>query len=136
MTTELMMLTLTGLLAASLWIPYIVGVNTTPVEDPPDNRPHDPSKMIPWVHRAYRAHLNLLEQFMPFAVIVVVSHLVGVSNAVTAWASVAFLGLRLAHAVWMIGSFPVLPMRPIIFTAGWVCIVAIGAATLWAGTAA
>lgn len=32
MTTELLWLTLTAILAASLWIPYIVGVNTTTYE--------------------------------------------------------------------------------------------------------
>lgn len=132
MTVELTVLTLSALLAASLWIPYIVGVNTTPVPFPEENRPHDPAATVPWVHRAYRAHLNLLEQFLPFAVIVLVAHLAGISNAVTVWASVVFLGLRLAHAVWMIGGFPVLPVRPIIFTAGWLCILVMTGAVLLA----
>lgn len=130
MTAELTVLTLTAILAASLWIPYIVGVNTTAVPATSGNRPHDPSVMVPWVHRAFRAHLNLLEQFLPFAVVVLVAHLAAVSNAVTVWASVAFLGLRLVHAVWMIAGLPVLPARPLIFTAGWLCILAIGAAVL------
>ena len=126
MTTELFYLTLTALLAASLWVPYIVGVNTTPSELPADNRPVDPSTMVPWVHRAYRAHLNLVEQFLPFAVIVLIAHTAGVSTAVTVWASAAFFILRIAHAVWMIGGFPVLPVRPLIFTGGWICILLIG----------
>ena len=130
MSVELIVLTLTALLAASLWIPYIVGVNTTPFAMPAENRPPDVAATVPWVHRAWRAHLNLLEQFLPFAVVVVIAHLAGVSNAVTVWGSVAFLVLRLAHAVWMIGGFPVLPVRPLIFTGGWLCIVAIGAAVL------
>lgn len=130
MTTELVYLTLTGLLAASLWIPYIVGVNSTPVAMPPENRPIDPSGTVPWVHRAYRAHLNLLEQFLPFAVIVTVAHLGGISNAATVWAATLFFWLRVAHAVWMIGGFPTLPVRPLIFTAGWICILVIAGAVL------
>lgn len=125
MTTELMFLTLTALLAASLWIPYIIGVNSTPVPEMSENRPHDPAELVPWVHRAFRAHLNLLEQFLPFAVIVLVLHLAGISTALTVWATGVFFALRVAHAVWMIGGFPVLPVRPIIFTAGWVCVLAL-----------
>ena len=125
MTTELVYLTLTALLAASLWIPYIVGVNSTPFEMPADNRPPDVGQAVPWVHRSYRAHLNLLEQFLPFAVIVLILHVAGVSTTVTVWACAAFFWLRIGHAVWMIGGFPVLPVRPLIFTAGWVCIVAL-----------
>ena len=132
MTFELSILTWCALLAASLWIPYIIGVNTTAVDMPSENRPPNPALTVPWVHRAYRAHLNLLEQFLPFAVIVVIAHLAGISNAVTVWASGVFLALRLAHAVWMIAGLPVLPARPLIFTAGWLCILAIGGAVLLA----
>ncbi|MBV0912567.1 MAPEG family protein [Anianabacter salinae] len=132
MTAELFWLTLTTLLAASLWVPYIVGVNSTPVPQPEGHRPHDVSGTVPWVHRAWRAHLNLLEQFLPFAVIVLIAHLAGVSNAATVWASAAFFGLRVAHAVWMIAGFPTLPLRPLIFTAGWICILVIGGAVLTA----
>ncbi len=132
MTTELTVLTLTALLAASLWVPYIVGVNSTPVPTLAENRPHDPGTLTPWVHRAFRAHLNLLEQFLPFAVVVIVAHLAEVSNAVTVWASVIFLALRLVHAVWMISGLPVLPVRPLIFTGGWLSILTIGCAVLWA----
>lgn len=132
MTPELFWLTLTALLAASLWLPYIVGVNSTPVPQLSENRPHDPAHLVPWVHRAFRAHLNLLEQFLPFAVVVVIAHLAGVSNAVTIWGAALFFWLRVVHAVWMIGGFPTLPVRPLIFSAGWLCIMAIGGAVLLA----
>lgn len=130
MTAELTYLTLTAILAASLWIPYIVGVNSTPVPAPDGNRPFDQGRMVPWVHRAFRAHLNLLEQFLPFAVVVIVAHLAGVSNGVTASAALVFFVLRLVHAVWMIAGFRVLPGRPLIFTGGWLCILAIAGAIL------
>ena len=124
MTQELVWLTLTALLAASLWIPFVVGVNSTPGPKP-TNRPLNPGDNVPWVHRANRAHLNLLEQFLPFAVVILVAHLAGVSTQVTVWAAGTFFWLRVAHAVWMIAGLPVLPGRPIIFTAGWRCILAL-----------
>jgi len=132
MTTELTFLTLTAVLAGSLWVPYIIGVNTTSVPALAENRPHDPSELVPWVHRAFRAHLNLLEQFLPFAVLVLVAHIAGISGPVTILATGAFFGLRLAHAIWMIGGFPVLPVRPLVFTAGWLCILALAGAILTA----
>lgn len=130
MTPDLTWLALTALLGASLWLPYIIGVNMAGVPMPTENRPLDPGLQPPWVHRAYRAHLNLLEQMLPFAVIVLVVHLAGAGNAVTATAAGLFFALRLGHAAWMIGGFPVLPVRPLIFTAGWVCILVI-ASQLW-----
>lgn len=126
MTADLFWLTLTAILAASLWIPYIVGVNMTKAPLPADNRPSDPAQMPAWVHRAWRAHLNLVEQMLPFAVIVLVAHVAGASNGVTAFAAAAFFALRIAHAIWMIGGFRVVPVRPIIFTGGWIAILVIG----------
>ncbi|MEL6167252.1 MAG: MAPEG family protein [Pseudomonadota bacterium] len=126
MTIELTYLTLTTLLAASLWIPFVIGVNTTTFERPEENRPPDPAAMSAWVHRAYRAHLNLMEQFPPFAAIVLVAHMAGVSTMVTVVATAAFFWLRLAQAIWMVGDFPQIPVRPIIFTSAWICILLIG----------
>ena len=127
MSVELFWLTATALLAASLWIPFIVGVNMQTVKDMTDfTRPPDLSDLPPWIHRAWRAHLNLIEQFLPFAVIVVIAHLQGISTPITIAASIAFFWLRVAHAVGMITGYARFPIRPIIFSAGWLCILAIG----------
>lgn len=126
MTTELFCLMLTSLLAASLWIPFIVGVNMTPATEGAPNpfiSPPDPLKMKPWIARSYRAHQNLLEQFLPFAVIVIVAHILGVSTEMTKWACIVFLGLRVMHASGMITGVARLPIRPLIFTAGYVAIL-------------
>lgn len=121
MTTELFWLLLTAILAASLWIPYIIGVNTAAHEGKESEfiRPPDHSKMPAWVHRSHRAHLNLLEQFLPFAVIVIIGHLLGVSSIVTVWCSILFFWLRVLHAVGMISGKARFPVRPTIFTLGW-----------------
>ena len=127
MPAELLMLGILAVFAASLWIPYIVGVNTAPPgsisADAPDgfHRPPDPSYQRPWVHRAYRAHLNLLEQSVPFAILVLLVDRVDGFSALTFWTTVAFLLLRLAHAIGYITGTAGFPARPLIFTAGWVC---------------
>jgi uncharacterized MAPEG superfamily protein len=125
MTTELFCLTLTALLAASLWIPYIIGVNITSFEGQEESfsRPPDHRKMLPWVHRSYRAHQNLLEQFTPFAVIVLIGHSLKVSNALTSWLAIAFLILRIVHAAGMISGHLKFPLRPIVFTTGWLVVL-------------
>ncbi|MDX8348253.1 MAPEG family protein [Cognatiyoonia sp. IB215446] len=125
--TELGILTCLGILAASLWIPYIIGVNTSEAGSPADidsqdfSRPANPALQRPWVHRAYRAHLNLLEQFVPFAFLVLLVDRVDGFTALTYWTAIAFFWLRVAHAIGYITGWARLPARPIIFTLGWVC---------------
>lgn len=127
MTTELIYLTLVAVLTASLWIPFIVGVNVQKDVYAGDfTRPPDVSKFAPWIHRAHRAHLNAVEQVLPFAVLVLLLNSIGVSTSWTVGASVAFFWLRLAHAVGMITGLARFPVRPILFTAGWICILILG----------
>jgi uncharacterized MAPEG superfamily protein len=133
MSIELTYLTLTALLAASLWIPYIIGINKYEVEGDNFVRPADLSKYPEWVHRAHRAHLNLLEQALPFAIIVLIGQMQGVSTALTAIAVTAFFWLRVAHAIGMISGIAKLPLRPLIYVAGWLCIVILGSQVLLHG---
>lgn len=131
MTAELTWLLATMILAGSMWIPYVVGVNLhLPEGIDAFQRPYDNAVLPDWVQRAYRAHLNLLEQAMPFAVVVIVAHLAGVSNVVTVWASAAFFALRVVHAAGMIMGWARDRIRPTVFTAGWVCILLVAGATL------
>ncbi|GFE65894.1 MAPEG family protein [Litoreibacter roseus] len=127
--TELGILVCLALLAASLWIPYIIGVNTEPEREgaaDPFVRPLAQSEMRPWVHRAYRAHLNLLEQFLPFAVVILVLDRVGGFNTITYWTAIIFFWLRVAHAAGMITGWATFPVRPLLFIAGWMCILVLG----------
>jgi len=127
MATELGILTCLMILAASLWIPFIVGVNTAPAGSLGDHNPADftrpisPAVQRPWVHRAYRAHLNLLEQGIPFAILVFLVDAVDGFSTLTYWTAIAFFWLRVAHAAGMITGWAAFPIRPIIFTAGWIC---------------
>lgn len=127
--TEMGILVCLMLLAGSLWIPYIVGVNkyeragVNPFQRPPgyDGLPD-------WVARAHRAHLNLLEQAIPFAVLILILDRMDAFSALTYWTAIAFFWLRVAHAFGMITGYAQMPVRPVLFTAGWVCIVILGVA--------
>jgi uncharacterized MAPEG superfamily protein len=124
-------LTLTLVLAASLWIPYIVGVNRhLPAGIDAFRAPYDQSVLPDWVQRANRAHVNLIEQGMPFAALVLLALHLGVTSPAVAWAAAAFFWLRLAHAAGMITGWARNPARPLIFTAGWVCCLVVAGAIL------
>lgn len=124
---ELSVLAALTFLAASLWIPYIVGINTAPAGSIPDDAPDGfrlPGQFRvhrPWVQRAFRAHLNLLEQFLPFAVLVLLVDRADGFSSLTAWTAAAFLVVRLVHAAGYITGWIGFPWRPIIFTLGWIC---------------
>lgn len=126
MQIELLVLTILVLLAASGWIPYIIGVNTAAHDTTDFTRPADPALQRPWVHRAYRAHLNLLEQGVPFALLVLILAHLDAFSALTAWTCLAFLALRLVHGAGMISGMLRFPARPIVFTLGWLCCLILG----------
>ncbi|MEM1072911.1 MAG: MAPEG family protein [Pseudomonadota bacterium] len=127
LSTELGVVVCLALLAASLWIPYIVGVNMHPQEGVDDfARPPALTGFPEWVHRAHRAHLNLLEQLLPFAVLVLIVDRLDAYSTLTYWTAIAFFWLRAAHAAGMISGTARMPVRPMLFTAGWVCCLLMG----------
>lgn len=127
MTTELLYLTLVALWLSSLWAPFIAGSAVHDGAAMARNfvEPPDPGRLPAWVRRANRAHLNLVEQFAPFAVLIVVLHLLGVSNPWTVGAAAAFFWLRVLHAAVMWAGVS-LPVRPVVFTGAWGAILILG----------
>ncbi|MGJ8604332.1 MAG: MAPEG family protein [Marivita sp.] len=122
--TELGILTCLMILAASLWIPYIVGVNRYEVAgaEDPFVRPTALDQFPAWVHRAHRAHLNLLEQALPFSVLVLILQSLDGFTALTYWTAIAFFWVRVLHAAGMISGIARMPIRPVLFMTGWVCV--------------
>lgn len=51
-----------------------------------------------WPARGRRAHRNLIENLLPFAIVVLTAGQLGISNGVTQAGAVLFLAARLAHA--------------------------------------
>ncbi len=124
--TELGIVTCLMLLAATLWIPYIYGLSTDPAQPEGFTHPADQTQLRPWVRRAFRAHLNLLEQGVPFAILVLILDRVGGFSTLTYWTAIAFFWLRIAHAAGMITGIAKMPLRPIIFCLGWLCCLIMG----------
>ncbi|WP_238475612.1 MAPEG family protein [Rhodophyticola sp. CCM32] len=119
--TELGILTCLMIFAASMWIPYVIGISSDPAEEDAFDTPATISRLRPWVQRAHRAHLNLLEQGIPFAILVLLVDRMDGFTALTYWTAIAFFWIRVAHAAGMISGMARMPLRPILFTAGWIC---------------
>lgn len=124
MSPDLKYLAFTALLTAALWIPYVVcQVVTKGAPTAQDYRDPTPPRLPLWGMRANRAHLNAVESFAPFAALVVIAHLAGKANSMTAFWAMAFFWLRLAHAVVYLLAVPYL--RTIIFTLGFIAVCGI-----------
>ncbi len=129
---ELAILAVLGVFAASMWMPFIIGVNSAPEGSLPADAPDgfvlaaNWRLQRPWVQRAYRAHMNLLEQLVPFALLVLLVDRLDGFTSLTLWTCIAFLIIRVVHAVGYITAWTRFPARPIIFTLGWVCCLIMG----------
>ena len=70
------------------------------------NREDAPSQFEGWVGRAVRAHNNMLESLVLFAIVVLVAHIAGKTNAMTVLGAQLFFFSRLAYAVVYIIGVP------------------------------
>ena len=123
-TTELYWLTLTALMTALFWVPYVldrmavIGLGNTLAGSAPDI-----GKLSDWAQRASRAHTNAIENLAIFAPIVLTAHLLGISNTATRTAAVVYFFARLAHFVVYSAGIPA--ARTLAFAAGWLAQIAI-----------
>ena len=119
LSADLRWLVYSALLGLVLWIPYIisaisvrglprvVGYPTGGYTDLPD-----------WAQRAHRAHLNLAENLVPFAALVLTAHVIGAASETTALAAQVFFWARLVQAGVHIAAIPW--VRTLAFTVGWI----------------
>jgi uncharacterized MAPEG superfamily protein len=122
MSTDLKYLAFTAILTASLWIPYVVAQVTTNGPLAPANYLDPTPRLLPpWGKRADRAYINAVENFAPFAALVIAIHLAGKANAMTAFWAMSFFWIRLAHAVIYLLGVPY--VRTLLFTLGYVAVV-------------
>ena len=121
MKTELTYLAYTAMLTAALWIPYVAcQVMTNGLLKPQNYLDPTPRPVPLWGKRADRVFLNAVESFAPFAALVIVAHLAGKLNEMTAFWAAAFFWLRVAHAVVYWLGLPYI--RTIVYTLGFVCV--------------
>src|ERR1700683_5701574 len=122
MSTDLKYLAFTAILTAALWIPYVVAQVTTNGPLKPQNYVDPtPRPLPPWGKRADRTYINAVENFAPFAALVIVAHLAGKADAMTAFWAMSYFWLRLAHAVVSLLGLPYI--RTVIFALGYVAVV-------------
>ena len=74
-----------------------------------------------WGQRAHRAYLNAVETFAPFAALVIAVQLAGKNDAMTAFWTMSFFWIRVAHAVVFLAAIPFI--RTILFVLGWICVI-------------
>ena len=124
MTTDLKYLAFTAILTAALWIPYIAcQVMSNGMLQPGNYKDPTPRPVPLWGKRADRAYLNAVETFAPFAALVVVAHIAGKANAMTAFWAMFFFWMRLIHAVVYVLAIPY--VRTLVFTLGFVAVAGI-----------
>ena len=128
MTTELYYLTLSALLTAVLWIPYIANLlASNPIKDAV-GYPDHPPKMAPWAERLKAAHYNSVENLVVFGALVTVLHLTEAGTGATAAAAAVFFWARVVHAVSYAGAIPW--VRTLSFTVAWAAMLVIAWAVL------
>ena len=122
MSTDLKYLAFTAILTASLWIPYIACQVMTNGNLAPQNYIDPTPRNVPlWGTRASRAYLNAVETFAPFAALVIVIHLTGKANAMTAFWAIVFFWARVVHAVVFWLGVPY--VRTLSFTLGYIAVL-------------
>ncbi len=121
MKIELVYLLLTAILTGVLWIPVVIGyVKTRGLLTDESYKVAPTSPLPPWVSRANRAHVNAVENFAPFAAVVLVAHAAGISTSVTVACAAVYFYARLAHAVVHISGTGMLKARTLLFTIAWI----------------
>ena len=105
MTTELNWLTLTALMTALLWVPYVLNRMTLQgVFGSMGNLSPDEPTPAAWARRAKSAHVVAVENLPIFSTLVLVANAIGVSNPVTTGAcAVYFFGMLAHYVVFTLG---------------------------------
>ena len=121
MSGELYWLAASAGLMLAMWMPYATK-NAALVGLEEGSRGIPDETVLPgWARRCRRAHMNMIENFAPFAALVLVLHVAGKADPSTATAAAVFFFARLLHAIVYAAGLPF--VRPVFFTAGWlVCV--------------
>jgi uncharacterized MAPEG superfamily protein len=82
------------------------------------------SELPDWVKRANRAHVNAVENFAPFAAVVLTAQIMGLSTATTVLCAEIYFYARLAHAIVHISGFGKFKARTLLFSIAWAAFIA------------
>jgi len=110
--SEIFWLTLTAAMTVILWLPYAyyrisrtvpkIGFIRLAADPLPGDDPFDDD----WAHRAYRTHMNAVENLVAFAPLALAVQITGAGNDVTALACATYFYARLVHALFYTVKIP------------------------------
>ncbi len=130
MPTDLFWLTLTTLMTALFWVPYVLDrlIVRGLVPTLADGQPVDTEIHSKWAQRAMAAHRNAVENLVIFAPLVLTANALHLSTPVIQIAAAAYFFARLAHFIIYTAGIPVL--RTLSFTVGCIAQITIALAIL------
>ena len=112
MSNEIFWLTLTASFTVLLWLPYAyyrvsrmipkIGFVRLAADPLPGDDPFEDK----WAHRAYRTHMNAVENLVVFAPLVLAVHVTGSGNDITLVASAVYFWARLTHGIFYTVKLP------------------------------
>ena len=108
MTTDLTMLAYSAIFCVLLAFPYTLGMIAADGLPRTAGNREGMGEAPGWRGRARRAHLNMVENLVPFAALVLVVHLAQKASPTTAHGAELFFYARVAHAVVYILGLPYL----------------------------
>lgn len=119
LSVEMRLLAYSGLLCILIWVPYVLlAIKTFGLKEAVSYPAPSYSSLAQWGQRLYRAHMNLLENLTPFAILVIIAHLIGVSNEMTAIGARMFFWSRIAQIT--LHTLGVSWGRTLTFAIGWI----------------
>ncbi len=117
MKNEIYWLTLTIVMTAVFWVPYLLNRITEHQLIPALRNPNrDARPKSEWANRMMYAHENAVENLILFAPLVIGVHILGLSNSQTVMAATIYFFARLAH--FFIYTFGIPYFRSIAFFIG------------------
>lgn len=119
MTTELYWMTLTVLMTALFWVPYILDRLAVRGIVPAlsDTKPEGGGPHSLWAQRAIKAHANAVENLAILVPVVLTAHVLGISTPATKAAVMIYFFARLVHFLVYTLGVPV--ARTLAFAVGW-----------------
>ena len=133
MSNELYWLTLTALMTALFWVPYILNrIREMGLARAVMNPNADPTPEAPWARRMMAAHRNAVENLVVFAPLALAVHLAEVGNTATGAAAMSYFFARLAH--YLVYTLGVPGLRTVAFAIGVACQLVLGLAVLAGST--
>lgn len=118
MSIDIRLLVYSAFICIVMWLPYVLTAIRTFGLRRMVGYPAPGYDQLPqWTQRLYRAHMNLVENLAPFAVLVIAAQMTGAANEWTALGARMFFWSRLAQIALHTAGVPW--GRTLMFCIGW-----------------